>query len=92
MRLKLQKRIPEKIAQVMEGDEDLPTFIIYDRLMDALAYTRKGRTKAWRNTPTKQQVGAILSSGLYPQFVRVSEKGQYPTYWRYLAHLDVREE
>ncbi len=91
MRLKLQKRIPEKIAQVMEGDEDLPTHVIYDRLMDVLAYTRKGVSKRWRNTPTKQQVGAILSSGLYPQFIRVSEKGKYPTYWKYLAHLDMRE-
>ena len=83
MKLKLQKKIPEKIGEVLKG-QTLPTHIIFDRLLGALAYTRKGKTKRWRNVPTKQQVSSILSSGLYPQFVRVSKKGQSPAYWTYV--------
>ena len=84
MKLNTQKRIPQKMAEVM-GDEILPTHTIYDRLRYALAYVRKGRTKRWRNIPTKQQVSSILGSGLFPQFVRMTEKGKSPAYWAYVG-------
>jgi hypothetical protein len=75
-----QVRIPNLIKDILKGKE-LETRQIYYKLMDALAETGKG-TKSWRNTPSKQQVVSILSSGLHP-FIRVNGKKQYPAVWTY---------
>ena len=75
-----QVRIPNLIKDILKGKE-METREIYYKLMYSLAETGKG-TKSWRNTPSRQQVVSILSSGLHP-FIRVNAHKEYPAVWTY---------
>lgn len=76
----MKVRIPKLIKKILKGKE-METKEIYYLLMDSLAETGKG-TKSWRDTPSKQQLVSILSSGHYP-FVRLNPKKEYPAVWTY---------
>lgn len=80
--MKKQERIPNKIKEILRG-KTMPTSLIHDALLDMQAEIKNGRRKPWKHTPSKQKIASILGSPLHPYFVRVSDKGQYPSYWTY---------
>lgn len=81
MNFNIQQRIPNLIKEILRSEE-LTTRQVYERLMDAVARGKKGKTSPWRNTPSMAQLGSLLGSSLHP-FRRVTPKGKYPAIWTY---------
>lgn len=71
-------KLIKKIKEILDG-EIMSTHLIHDRLQDATADIKDGRTKPWKHTPSKRKVTNILTS--HPPFKRVNEK--YPALWTY---------
>lgn len=74
-----QVMAPKKMKEVMLGKE-LTTRQIYDLLQDITAITKNGKTKPWRNKPTKGQITSILGAKCHG-FTRLTKKGVYPAIW-----------
>lgn len=74
-----QVMAPKKIKEILFGKE-LTVRQIYDLVQDATAITKHGKTKPWRNKPTKGQITCILSAKCHG-FTRLTEKGVYPAIW-----------
>ena len=74
-----QVMAPKKMKEVMLNKE-LTVKQIYDLMQDITAITKHGKTKFWRNKPTKGQITSILGAKCHG-FTRLTEKGVYPAVW-----------
>ena len=70
---------PKKIKEILLGKE-LTVKQIYDAVQDITAITKHGKTKPWRNKPTKGQITSLLGAKCHG-FTRLTEKGVYPALW-----------
>tara|TARA_R100000234_G_C5001553_1_gene180548 strand:- start:2500 stop:2760 length:261 start_codon:yes stop_codon:yes gene_type:complete len=76
-----KKQIPKRIKKFLKG-KIMNTNEIHSKLLDTKSIAGGGRLKPYRNTPSKQAVGSILSAPWHG-FTRLTDKGVYPALWTY---------